>query len=87
MKLTLYTTDSSCADIITVRIAHMTMFKDMTPLLRFTSNDEETKFIAACIKHSVLIKVQGHEVSLIPEQNNFQRVRYRFDSDHQPQNV
>lgn len=80
MKVTLFTTDKTCQDIVDVKIAHMTMFENNTMKLTFISDEEQSKFILACIKHYVLIQIQGSCVSIIPESNNYQRVRFRFDS-------
>lgn len=84
MKITLFTTDTSCQQIISVNILHVTIFgkNKITihfPRIGIICDEEQMKFIDACIKHHVLIEVQGGMVSIIPEDNNYQRVNYRFD--------
>jgi hypothetical protein len=81
MKITLFTTDSACTNLGEFKCAHISMFdKDMKIKLHFVLNEDQLKFIETCIKHYVLIQIQGNDVTLIPESNNYQRVRFRFDS-------
>lgn len=80
MKVTMYTKDESCASIGTVNVAHVTMFENNILTLHFTEPDEQIKFIKVCIRMYVKFECQGNSVKLIPEVNNFQRVRFRFDS-------
>lgn len=79
MKISLFTTDASCKDIVSVKAAHITMFEKANVEIHFINNEEQLKFIEACIKHYVLIQIQGSKVTIMPESDNFQRVRFRFD--------
>lgn len=80
MKVTLFTNNAACADIISVQVAHITMFEKNQLKLRFLSLDNNMiEFVKACIKYHVLIQIEGLDIILIPE-NDYQRVRYRFDS-------
>lgn len=81
MKISLYTTDASFKDIVSVKVAHITMFETDTSItFHFVIKDEQIAFIRACIDNYVLIQVQGMNVTLIPKVDNYQRVRFRFDS-------
>ena len=81
MKITLFTTGSACNDIGSFKIAHITMFDGKGIIsLHFISDEEQMKCIKLFIKHYVLFKCQGSHISILPEENNFQRVRFRFDS-------
>jgi len=81
IKVTLFSTDEKCDELGSVEISHMSMFeKDMRMTLRFLLGPEQVKFIELCIKHYILIQIQGQHVSIISESHNFQRVRFRFDA-------
>lgn len=82
MKITLFTTNEQCADIISVNVAHVTMFERHELKVCFTSGVEQINFIEACIKHYVLFSCQGNFVTLPPENKNYQRVRFRFDNTY-----
>jgi len=84
MKITLFTKDTNCDTIIAVQACHITIFGGNKIKIHFpktgnTCSEEQMKFIDTCIKNFIHIEVQGGDVSLIPENNNFQRVYYRFD--------
>lgn len=79
MKVFLFTNDSACTDIVEVKAAHICMFGKANEIdIRFVIDAEQMKFIQACIKHYVLIKIQGSTVTIVPEE--YQRVRFRFES-------
>lgn len=80
MKVSLYSTCKECTDLGTFNIAHVTMFDKQELQLHFGSDVEQSNFMNTCVKHYVLFKVQGKKVIIIPENNNFQRVRFRFDA-------
>ena len=80
MKITLFTTDESCTKLIESPLAHVTMFKDNVLELHFISKAEMLSLIEVLIKHYVLFKCQGDHLYITPEPNNYQRVRFRFDS-------
>lgn len=80
MNITLFTNDEHCKDIVQTKVAHITMFKDQQLELHFIIKEEMLKLINKLIENYVLFKCQGMSIYLIPEANNFQRVRYRFDS-------
>ena len=79
MKITLYTTDEKCTEIGVFESANICMFdEDMRISITFIKEEQQLDFITCCIKHYVLIQVQGNVVTLMPEK--YQRVRFRFDS-------
>lgn len=80
IKVTLFTTDDSCKEICDVKIAHVTMFERHEIVLRFIHNEEQLKFMDACIRNYVLFSCQGREITLLTESKNYQRVRVRFDA-------
>ncbi len=81
MKVSLYSTDEKCSDLGTVQCAHISMFaKGLRIKLTFICVNQQLAFVKLCIKHYILIEIQGHDVTLVPEPNNFQRVRFKFDS-------
>ncbi len=80
MKITLFTTDVSCADLGEVQASHITMFgKNSEITVYFNTSEEQLKFINLLIKNYVLFSCQGKNITLLFEANNHQRVRYRFD--------
>jgi hypothetical protein len=82
MEITLFTTDAFCTEIIKVKSFHISMFEKNKLDIHFLSgSDDMINFIKACIENYVLIQIQGSKVSIIPENNNYQRVRFRFDSN------
>lgn len=80
MKITLFTTDANCTELGMFKAAHITIFEKNEMSITFVDESEQLSFIQCCIKNYVLIKVQGASVKIVPETNNFQRVRFRFDS-------
>jgi len=85
MKVKMFTKDEKCENIISVNVCHMTMFEKHEICLHFNGmgnmiSEDQIKFLEVCIKNHILVEVQGHEVTIIPEPKNFQRVRFRFDS-------
>lgn len=80
MKITVFTTGDSCTELGTFKSAHITMFNKNELCFTFIEDDEQMAFIRCCINNFVLISVQGHNVTIIPEAGNYQRVRLRFDS-------
>lgn len=81
MKITLFTTSADCTNLGEFKCSHISMFeKDMSIAIHFITHNDTLEFIRACINHFILIKVQGDTVTIIPEPNNYQRVRFRFDS-------
>ncbi len=82
MKVSLFTTDEKCEDIVEFNVAHVSIFKENKisfHFLKYVEEGDMEKFIKACIKYFVLIEIQGYTVSIIPEPNNYQRIRIRFD--------
>ena len=81
MKVTLMTNDEQCADLIQFKCTHITMFEGNKLQIHFLTACEKDMldFIRICIKYYVLIQIQGATITIIPESNNYQRVRFRFD--------
>ncbi len=80
MKITIFKTDSSCEQLGEFKSAHITMFDGrMNIKIHFFDVGEQLNFVKCCINNYVLIQIQGNDVTLIPENANFQRVRFRFD--------
>ena len=81
MKVTLFETGDNCNEIVNVNVAHVTMFAKQELTFNCHLEEEKTKLLMALMKHFVLFKCQGDNISIIPEPNGFQRVRFRFDNN------
>lgn len=84
MTVTIFTTDSNSIELGKFRVAHVTMFDKHQTVLHFIDKEEQSKFMKLCVDKYVLFQVQGTEVTLLPESNNYQRIAFRFDNDYVP---
>jgi hypothetical protein len=81
MKITLYTADANCNELIIVKCSHISMFDVQYQIkIKFIYKEEQMKLITCLIQNYVLFQCQGDDIIIIPENNQKQRVRYRFDS-------
>ena len=78
MKISLFTKDTSCADIGQVKIAHVCMFDKNMMTLYFIDKEQQLLLITILIKEYVTFTVTGQTISIDMKED--QRIRYRFDS-------
>jgi hypothetical protein len=81
MKITIFSIDSQCSDLLVFNCAHVTMFEEHRIKFQFglQFREDQMNFIKTCIENYVLIEIQGDTVIMVPEERNSQRVRVRFD--------
>lgn len=82
MKVTVMTNNEECSDLIKVNCTHVSMFEGCKLQIHFlTTRDKDMLLLLdVLIKSYVLMQIQGSIITIIPESNNYQRVRFRFDS-------
>lgn len=80
IKITVFTTDVNCEELGSTIVNHITIFEKNNIGLTFGNKEILRDFIGLLIDEHVLFEVHGMKLKIIPETNNFQRVRFRFDS-------
>lgn len=55
MKVTLFANDENCTQIVSILIAHVTMFQKNELSLNFIDKKEQMKFIETCITNHILM--------------------------------
>ena len=79
MKVTIYDNTKACDILATVEIAHISMFEGHQISMHCHLLDERTKLINTLIDSFVLFQCRGNIITIVPESNNLQRVKFRFD--------
>ena len=80
IKVTILTKNKECNELGSFKIVHMTMFDKLELGMIFLNTKEMLNAITILQYNYVLFKIQGLTLTIIPEDNNLQRVRFRFDA-------
>ena len=79
IKISVFTKDKSRTLLGEFECYHIVVFGKMEISIMMNI-DEQLKLIKLLIENYVLFKVQGVTITLIPENDNYQRVNFIFES-------
>jgi hypothetical protein len=78
LGITVFDKEENCNELVRVKFAHISMFKENQMDLNFINREEQLKLMNVLIIHHVKFICEGDTISLLL--NERQRVRVRFDS-------